>query len=142
MTLTCAIERQRQLFDLPCANYCANLRSFCLDPKAGSGDAHVIRADAHVLNTEASSGAGGGPIICTRFLAGDSDRDVGNDAAGAIEHCACNGAAVRLSSSRYSGECKEKTEGKKPQQGQIESHPTPKKAPITEQTLYFADDRI
>src|SRR5258708_8540914 len=37
-------------------------------------------------------------------------------------------------SSRYSKECREKTKGKKPRQGQIESHLTPKEAPTTAQT--------
>jgi hypothetical protein len=58
--------------------------------------------------------------------AGNGYRGVDNDAARAIENCARNGATVRLSSSRYSEECKEKTKGKKPQQGQIESHFSPR----------------
>src|SRR5205823_12839840 len=110
-----------------------------LDLKTGSGDAYVIRTDADVLNTEAPGRAGRGAIICTGFRAGGGDCDTGNDAARAIENCARNGATVRLSSSRYSGECKEKTKGKKHQQGQIESHPTPKKAPTTKQTLRNKD---
>src|SRR5207249_4274974 len=117
--------------------------SLLLDLKTGSGDAYVIRTDADVLNTEAPRRAGRGAIICAGFRACGGDGDVGNDPARAIENGARNGATIRLSSSRYSGECKEKTKGKKPQQGQIESHPPPqKKAPPTKQIRYFAADRI
>src|SRR5216683_5694755 len=114
-----------------------------LDPKAGRGDAHVIRANTNVLNAEAARRAGDGVVIRTSFRAGDGYFGVGNGAAGAVEDGAGDGAAVGLSASRYCGECKEKTKGKKPQQRQIESHtPPPKKAPITEQTLCCAGHRI
>src|SRR5207302_867737 len=42
------------------------------------------------------------------------------------ENGARKGPTGRLNSSRYSEECKEKTKGKKPQQGQIESHFSPR----------------
>jgi hypothetical protein len=70
------------------------------------------------------------------------DLCVGDSSARAIENGTRNGSIVRLRSSRYSGECKKKAKGNKPQQGHIESHFPPQKAPTTEQALYFAGDRI
>jgi hypothetical protein len=67
------------------------------------------------------------------FGAGGNDLRISNSRTGAIQNGSGNSAIVGLSSSRYSRECKEKSKGKKPQQGQIESH-FPPKAPITEQT--------
>jgi len=68
---------------------------------------------------------------------------VGDSSARAIQNGTRNSSIVRLRSSCYSGECKKKAKGKKSQQGHIESHfHPPKKAPTTEQTLYFAGDRI
>src|SRR5712664_19750 len=96
-----------------------------LDPKAGGGGAHVIRANTNVLNAEAARRAGDGVVIRTSFRAGDGYFGVGNGAAGAVEDGAGDGAAVGLSESRYCGEGKEKTNEKKPQQGQIESHSPP-----------------
>jgi hypothetical protein len=70
------------------------------------------------------------------------DLRVSDSSARAIQNGTRNSSIVRLRSSRYSGDYKKKTKGNTPQQGHIESHIPPQKAPTTEQSFYFAGDRI